>query len=187
MAHAIRLVGRTILRISVFVVRLLSVLTPLIKAITWISNIFTNKWVAAITAATVTAMALVAALTSIAAAASSASAGLIAMAISNIAAWISSMQAAIVTAYEFVIALGAVRGALVATGIGALVVGAGILAAEAASTPEPSPTSSRRRGGSGGNTVIIEGDVKNTEMNRLMDEMGPTAREEDSIRGRRKR
>ena len=190
MAHSLRMVGRTLLNISVFVIRVISVLKPLIDLVAWASQIFKNKWVAALTASTIAAIVMVSVLTSVAAAAQAASFGLLAMALNAILVWIGSMQTAIVTAYEFVAALGTVQAALVATGVGAFIVGAGYLAAQAAEGPEPADTSSRRRGGSrgsggAGNTVIIEGNVEKQEMNRLMDRMGPTAREEQTVSQKR--
>jgi len=196
MAHALRMVGRTLLRVSIFVVRLLAVLAPFIDLVAWLSNLLTNRWVAAFTASTIAAIGLVAALTSLAAMLEGTFLGIGGLVAAKILAIAGSMGSAITTAYQFAKAVATVNGQLsilrallLSIGVGLVIGAAGYMAHQAASTPSPAQTSSRRRAGSGGagNTVIIEGDVGKTEMDRLMDRMGPAAREEQSVSQQRER
>lgn len=184
MARAVRLLFRWLLKISMVVVAVLAAFSPLLEILDPLVDMITNKYVAGIITAIITSLALTTAVTSLAAALK----GLTFAAVANkILSFLGTVWAAITGLRQLIVTLGALRGALVMTGIGLLSVLAGMAAMEAMEGPGTGGGGGPRGRRAAGGDIIIQGDVREREMDRLMDEVPRQAQSEDDIRNMRER
>lgn len=189
MSGAIRDLLGVLLKFSIFVVRILSVLTPLVTMLNWVAGILSNRWVAGITTTILTLYAMHAAITAVTAALAAQNGWLLAN-IANIAVrYLSAVYGAIVATYQWVAsvwqlnaALGVLAGLLtVATGGLALLAGAtaaGFVGGQIPNGPGGGGGGVDQTVNHGGTTINIQGDVDKKQMDRLLDEVPAETRNE---------
>lgn len=182
MAAALRDVFSIILKLAMFVTRLLSVLQPLIPVLDWIAGILFNKFTAGITAAILAIMLMNAALATMTSMSAAAGAGLLAAISNAVMPYITMVYQAVAATWAWIASLSALRAALALTGIGLVAVGAGAMAMGAMDDMGGGGPS-RGGGGSsfrssGGTSITINGDVEKKQMDRLLDEVPGESRNE---------
>lgn len=193
MARSLRLLLRLLLKFSIFVVRVISPLKTLLEVLSPLVDLFLNRWVAGIVAAVTATVLLVGAISSLTAMTSTLSGGIIAAAVSSIASYIGAVWSAIAVTWQWLMAISTLKGALLGLGIAGVAIGAGVIAARSVGpsggpAPGAAGTGSRPRGGSrgGGTTVIVQGDMRKRELDRVLDKSQSGARQEDSINSERR-
>lgn len=174
-----------IFNLSKTVTFVVSAFEPLFAIIAGITNFLANKFVVTV----LTTLATILALEGTLALAAIAFTKLQAASMAAAASWVTNLIPSLTKAMGHLAAfIGLTESATFSwlrlaavTGAGLLIAGGGILAAEAVSDSMTPPSGAGQRQ-IGGTTVInVEGDMRKREVDRIVDEMGPQTRRENSI------
>lgn len=180
LSHTLRRLLSILLELSLVVSETLLVFSPLIGILEVITALLNTKFGRALLTGIGLFLAAKTAVAALSAAVFILQGGLLKVAAGIAVNYIPAVLGAIGVTDQWIARLGVLRGALLTTGVGALLVGGGLLLNEFIGPDSAgSPSGTGRSGPSTGGTYInIEGDVGRREMDRLLDHSQTRSRDE---------